>query len=135
MASYMLDTNVVIQIRAAHPRVSRRFGATRPGEAVMSVVSYGELLFGAEKSGARAKALALLERIMADIPVLNLPREAADHYAGIRFELSSKGEIIGPNDLWIAAHARAADLTLVTNNEREFRRVPDLRVENWASAA
>lgn len=134
MASYMLDTNVVIQVRAAHPQVSKRFGAIRPGEAVMSVISYGELLFGAEKSGARAKALALLGRIMADIPVLSMPTQAADHYAGVRFDLSSRGEIIGPNDLWIAAHARAADLTLVTNNEREFRRVPDLRVENWAFA-
>jgi tRNA(fMet)-specific endonuclease VapC len=134
MASYMLDTNVVIQIRANHPRVSNRFGVVKPGEAVMSVVSYGELLFGAEKSGARAKALALLGRIMADIPILAMPPQAADDYSSIRLDLSSRGKIIGPNDLWIAAHARSAGLTLVTANEREFRRVPNLRVENWASA-
>jgi len=61
-----------------------------------------------------------------------LPAAAAAHYGEIRAALQKKGAMIGPNDLWIAAHARAAALVLVSNNEREFRRVPGLKVENWA---
>ena len=66
------------------------------------------------------------------VPALELPAEAAEHYGEIRAVLQRKGAPIGPNDLWIAAHARAAGLVLVSNNEREFKRVPGLKVENWA---
>ena len=66
------------------------------------------------------------------VPALELPAEAAEHYGKIRAALQRKGAPIGPNDLWIAAYARAAGLVLVSNNEREFKRVPGLKVENWA---
>ena len=66
------------------------------------------------------------------LPVLGLPETAAEAYGTIRAELERQGQMIGNNDLWIAAHAKSAGLKLVTNNEREFRRVRGLKVENWA---
>src|SRR5205823_6893143 len=90
-----------------------------------------ELVYAAEKSAQRAAALELLRELARVLPVLGLPETAAEAYGTIRTELERKGQMIGNNDLWIAAHARAAGLTLVTNNEREFRPVRGLKVENW----
>jgi tRNA(fMet)-specific endonuclease VapC len=98
----------------------------------MSVVVYGELVFGEAMSSRRDEAAAHLAALIETVQVLPLPLEAARRYAEIRAGLARAGRPIGSNDLWIAAHALAEDLTLVTNNEREFRRVPGLRVENWA---
>jgi len=102
---------------------------------VLSVITFGELVYGAEKSAQRAAALELLRELARVLPVMGLPETAetaAEAYGTIRAELERKGQMIGNNDLWIVAHAKAAGLTLVTNNEREFRRVRGLRVENWA---
>jgi tRNA(fMet)-specific endonuclease VapC len=132
----MIDTDICILLRNGRSkRVVERFDRIQRGEAVVSIVSYGELLFGAEKGPARARDLGLLEALLARLPVASLPSDAAGEYAMIRAGLERSGTPIGANDLWIAAHARAAGLTLVTNNEREFRRVPGLAVENWASEA
>jgi tRNA(fMet)-specific endonuclease VapC len=90
------------------------------------------LLYGAAKSEQRIAALERLRELVRLLPALALPESAADAYGAMRAELESKGEMIGNNDLWIAAHALAAGLTLVTNNEREFRRVRGLKVQNWA---
>jgi len=131
---YLLDTNICIYIRQRRPQeVLRRFHRLRPGEAALSVITYGELLYGAAKSAHRAAALERLRQLVRLLPALALPEGAGETYGSIRTELESKGEMIGNNDLWIAAHALAAELTLVTNNEREFRRVRGLRVQNWAS--
>lgn len=130
---YLLDTNICIYIRQKRPEeVLRRFEKLRPGEAALSVITYGELLYGAAKSQQRLAALERLRELIHFLPALPLPETAADAYGRIRAELESKGEMIGNNDLWIAAHAVAAGLTLVTNNEREFRRVRGLKVRNWA---
>lgn len=134
-ARYILDTDIFIYIRSRRPpHIRTRFERLDPGEAVMSVITYGELLYGAEKSAERALAMRRLEEFAAVIPVLSLPESAAEAYGAIRAQLEKKGYMIGNNDLWIAAHVRAAGLTLVTNNEREFRRVPGLKIENWAKA-
>jgi tRNA(fMet)-specific endonuclease VapC len=131
-ARFLLDTNTCIYIRRQRPpQVLARFRQLNVGEAALSIVTYGELHYGAEKSSVRARALKELEEFAGLIPVLPLPTEAGRTYGAIRAALEAKGEIIGSNDLWIAAHAKAADLTLVTNNEREFRRVPGLRIQNW----
>jgi tRNA(fMet)-specific endonuclease VapC len=131
---YLLDTNICIYIRQKRPEeVLRRFQKLRPGEAALSVITYGELLYGASKSQQRLAALERLRELIHLLPALPLPETAADAYGRIRAELESKGEMIGNNDLWIAAHAVAAGLTLVTNNERKFRRVRGLRVRNWAA--
>ena len=131
---YLLDTNICIYIRQRRPEeVLRRFHKLRPGEAVLSVITYGELLYGAAKSSQRAAALERLRELVYFLPALALPESAADAYGAIRADLEQKGEMIGNNDLWIAAHALASGFTLVTNNEKEFRRVPGLRIQNWAT--
>ena len=132
-ARFLLDTNICIYIRRKKPDpVLRRFRALKAGEAVLSVITFGELLYVAEKSAQRAAALELLRELAQALPVMGLPEAAAEAYGAMRAELERKGRMIGNNDLWIAAHAKAAGLTLVTNNERGFRRVRGLKVENWA---
>jgi tRNA(fMet)-specific endonuclease VapC len=129
---YLLDTNICIYIRQSRPeQVLRRFRKLRPGEAALSVITYGELLYGAAKSAHKTTALERLRELVQLLPALPLPETAAETYGTIRAELESKGEVIGNNDLWIAAHALATGLTLVTNNEKEFRRVRGLKLQNW----
>jgi tRNA(fMet)-specific endonuclease VapC len=130
---FLLDTNICIYIRRKRPEgVLRRFRTLKQGEAVLSVITFGELIYGAEKSAQREAALELLRELARVLPVMGLPETAADAYGTIRAELERKGQMIGNNDLWIAAHAKAAGLTLVSNNEREFRRVQGLKIQNWA---
>ena len=131
-ARYLLDTNICIYIQRQKPEeVLTRFQKLKPGDAAISVITWGELLYGAEKSKQRKKALQLLEEFKAFVPVLPMAENAGKTYGAIRASLESKGKPIGNNDLWIAAHAKAAALTIVTNNEREFQRVPGLKVQNW----
>jgi len=104
----------------------------RPGAAAISVITYGEFRFAAEKSYQRTEALQQLDELTSVLPVLPLPQNAADAYGAIRADLPARGETIGNNDLWIAAHAKSAALILVTNNEREFKRISGLKVQNWA---
>ncbi|HXW90176.1 MAG TPA: type II toxin-antitoxin system VapC family toxin [Terriglobales bacterium] len=130
---YLLDTTICIYIRQKRPdEVLRRFRKLRPGEAALSVITYGELLYGAAKSKQRVAALEQLRELGNLLPALSLPETAAEVYGTIRAELEVKGEMIGNNDLWIASHAVASGLTLITNNEREFRRVRGLKMQNWA---
>ena len=131
-ARYLLDTNIVIYIRTRrHQKALQRLSMHSHGEAVFSVISHGELLCGCHKSIHPAQSLAVLESIIQFVPVMPLPETTAKHYGAVRAELERRGERIGNNDLWIAAHALAAGLILVTNNEREFQRVPGLQIENW----
>ncbi len=132
---YLLDTHICIYIRQHKPlEVLRRFEKLRPGEAAISVVTAGELLYGAEKSAHRIASLELLRELFLVLPPLPLPETAATAYGAIRSDLERRGEMIGNNDLWIAAHAVAERLVLVTNNEKEFSRVRNLKVQNWAEA-
>jgi len=130
--SYLLDTNICIYIHHRRPaQVIDRFRRIKSGDAVISVVTYGELLFGAQKSQRQAEALQIIEEFASTVGVMPMPVQAAAVYGDLRARLEGRGEVIGGNDLWIAAHALAEGLTLVTNNEREFKRVPGLNVENW----
>jgi len=131
-ARYMLDTNICIYI-AKHqpPEVQARFERLKPGELVMSAITYGELCYGVSKSSQRARASAQLEELVRDIPVENLDAVAAQIYGEIRATLEKQGRLIGNNDLWIGAHAMSLGVTLATNNEREFKRIAGLSVENW----
>jgi tRNA(fMet)-specific endonuclease VapC len=101
----------------------------------MSAITYGELCFGAEKSAKPKETRKILEHLVSLIPVLPLDENASGHYGKIRQQLQAIGKPIGNNDLWIAAHALAGKLILVTNNEDEFRRVAGLKVENWVGQA
>ena len=130
---YLLDTNICIYIRERKPlKVLAHFNQLETGDIGMSVITYGELAYGTLRHPQSVIAMSSLERLVALIPVLPLPEGAGRAYGELRAVLAAKGAAIGPNDLWIAAHAIAAGLTLVTNNEREFRRVKDLKIENWA---
>jgi tRNA(fMet)-specific endonuclease VapC len=129
---YLLDANIVIYLRQRRPEtVVRRFDRLQPGEAAVSVIAYGELQYGAMKSSQREAGLERLRELGQMLPALPLPENAAEAYGFIRADLESRGQMIGNNDLWIAAHALASGLTLVTNNEKEFRRVRGLKVQNW----
>lgn len=131
---YLLDANIVIYLRQRRPEaVVRRFDRLQTGEAAVSVIAYGELQYGVMKSSQRAVGLERLRELSQALPALPLPEKAAETYGFIRADLESRGEMIGNNDLWIAAHALASGLTLVTNNEKEFRRVRGLKVQNWVA--
>lgn len=129
---YLLDTNICIYIRQNKPEsVLRNLRKLRHGDAGLSVISYGELIYGANKSKQSITALEQLRKLTDLLPPLPLPESAAERYGSIRAELESKGEMIGNNDLWIAAHALAGGLTLISNNQKEFRRVRGLKTQNW----
>ena len=131
---FLLDTSICIYIRRQRPpEVQARFRSLRAGEAVISVITYGELRYGADKSSDRQRALELLDRLVTLLPALPLPLEAGAAYGTIRADLERRGEVIGNNDLWIAAHALAAGLTLATNNTREFARIGGLGLADWVA--
>ncbi len=109
-----------------------RFKALTLNELAMSIITVGELRFGAEKSQFRKRALATMAQLVQMIQPCALPMAAAEHYGHVRATLQQRGLPIGNNDLWLAAHALAEGWTLVTNNTRQFSRVPGLRLENWA---
>ncbi len=130
--TFMLDTNICIYIqRRKPPSVLARFATLAPGQACISSITWGELLYGAAKSRESRKAYRVLDEFASLIPVLPMPPECGKSYGTIRADLEKRGLPIGGNDLWIAAHALAANLVLVTNNAGEFKRIPHLKIENW----
>jgi tRNA(fMet)-specific endonuclease VapC len=132
MRRYMLDTDICIYLaKNRHPQVTARFERLRPDQLVMSAITYGELHHGAYKCNQRERTLSQLAQLIQYVPVENLTAAAAQAYGEIRATLEMHGRIIGNNDLWIAAHAVALDVTLATNNDREFERIEGLSVENW----
>jgi tRNA(fMet)-specific endonuclease VapC len=131
---YLLDSNMVIYFRQKRSEaIMRRFAQLGPDEAAISVIAYGELLYGAMKSSHPASAIERLHDLIQELRPLPLPESAGETYGFIRADLGARGEMIGNNDLWIAAHAMASGLTLVTNNEKGFRRVRGLKIQNWAT--
>lgn len=129
---YLLDTNICIYLIKGNPiGVTSKFENIEIGRVAMSIVTYGELLYGAAKSNYTAKSLEVLQEFVNIVPVLPMPIGAAKYYGDVRSKLEKQGKIIGGNDLWIASHALALKSILITNNEKEFSRVADLEVENW----
>ena len=131
MLKYMLDTNIVIYTIKNRPENVRAVFKRHSGQMAISSVTLGELIYGAEKSSQPERNLADIEGMQARLEVLPFEEHAATHFGQLRAELSRQGKPIGPYDQMIAAHSRACGLILVTNNEREFRCVSGLRVENW----
>lgn len=129
---YLLDTNICIYIAKYNPPTVRaRFAQHSANELAMSVITLGELRYGAEKSQAKEKALKVIEELANSMRIEELSEDVAEHYGQIRAELHKSGQMIGNNDLWLAAHARSQGWILVTNNEREFLRVANLHIQNW----
>ena len=129
---YMLDTDICIYIIKRKPRSAlRRLESLRPGELAMSAVTFAELMNGAKKSQQVEANVAKLNELAELIEIRSFDQKAAIFYGDIRSTLEKKGNIIGSNDLLIAAHALSLDWILITNNEKEFKRVDGLRIENW----
>lgn len=129
---FLLDTNICIYIaKERPPSVAKRFAKLEVGTVGMSLITFGELRFGAEKSASSAQALEALEQLIGLIPVIEPTAAVGATYGVLRAHLERAGTPIGSNDLWIAAHAQTLGVTLVTNNTREFERVPKLKVQNW----
>lgn len=118
-------------LRRSHPRLVRRLHDSDPATLRLSAVTRAELMFSALRSARPAEDLASLRQFLAAFVSLPFDDAAAEHAARIRCDLAARGTPIGPNDLLIAATALAHDLTMVTHNTREFRRVVGLRIEDW----
>jgi tRNA(fMet)-specific endonuclease VapC len=132
MPRYMLDTNTCSYImKRSHPTVLKRLQAIPVNDVCMSVITKAELLYGVEVSPRRAQDTAALAAFLPYLEAMDFADDGALHYAEIRADLKKRGTLIGANDLFIAAHARALGLTLVTNNTAEFERVGKLKLENW----
>ena len=129
---YMLDTNICIYAIKHKPEiVFQRLQAIDPEDVCVSAVTYAELVHGVEKSAAVEKNRLALSMLLANIEILDFDVDAADCYGKIRADLEKKGTPIGPLDMMIAGHAQSLGYTVVTNNEKEFSRVSNLKIENW----
>ncbi|MGO9433826.1 MAG: type II toxin-antitoxin system tRNA(fMet)-specific endonuclease VapC [Terracidiphilus sp.] len=129
---YMLDTDIASYImKGSEPKVLRKLSTIPVGNVSISAITQSELMYGIEISPNSVRDQARIEVFLRHVQVLDYPAEAALHYGSIRAALKQSGRMIGANDLLIAAHARCLGLVLVTNNTREFKRVPELKAENW----
>ena len=128
----MLDTNICIYIIKKHPENAlKKFKDFEVGDVFISSITYAELMFGVHKSHHHVKNKHALEEFTAPLEIVPFDSDAAEYYGALRAHLEKKGKLIGSLDMMIAAHALALNLTLVTNNKKEFARVPDLRVVDW----
>ena len=131
MSGYLLDTNIISDIiRNPAGLAERHIEQMDPKDICTSIVVAAELRYGCAKRGS-AKLFAKVEAVLETIPVLPLDVPVDSEYGGIRSALEAAGQTIGLNDVLIGAHAHALGLTLVTDNMREFNRIPGLSVENW----
>ena len=133
MLKYLLDTNIVIYVLKRRPKEVLAIFNTNASRMAISSITLSELIYGAEKSPNVDKNLEAIEEFISHLEVLPYDAKASQHYGQIKAALEKKGEIIGENDIHIAAHAISQGLILVTNNLREFKRVPNLALENWVS--
>ncbi|WP_095204520.1 PIN domain-containing protein [Mesorhizobium carmichaelinearum] len=132
---YLLDTNILIAALKGRPEVRRRLESEQLSAMRLSAIVLGELQFGAEKSAYGDRNRVRLAALAQRLPLVGVEHDTTRHYAKIRAFLELQGTPIGANDTWIAAQALAIGATLVTDNEREFCRVPGLAFENWLEHA
>jgi len=135
MLAYMLDTHFAIHVIKRRPAAALALFNRHHGRMAISAVVLAELLHGAARSSDPARNLAVVEDFSSRLAVLDYGAKAAAHYGSIRAVLEQSGTPIGVNDLHISAHARSEGLTLVSNNLREFERVPGLLMQNWVAEA
>ena len=132
MARYMLDTDTCSNImKRSNQTVVKRLRAVPVADVCISVITKSELVYGVEVLPRREQDATALRAFLPHVEVLEFPAAAATHYAEIRADLKKRGQMIGANDLFIAAHARTLGLRLVTNNTAKFGRVKGLTLENW----
>jgi tRNA(fMet)-specific endonuclease VapC len=129
---YLIDTNICIYIINKRPAaVIKKFKQFELGEIGISTITVSELQYGVAKSTYRKKNEVRLEEFLAPLEILTYDQTAARVYGDIRFQLEKRGRPIGPLDLLIAAHAISQNLVLITNNDKEFKRIKKLKIENW----
>jgi tRNA(fMet)-specific endonuclease VapC len=131
MLQYMLDTNICIYVIKNRPTELRQQFNRLAEQICISAITLAELYYGVEKSSRRIQNLQAVEQFVARLEALPFSVEAAAHYGQVRAELERVGWPAGAHDMLIGAHARSAGLIVVTNNLREFERIPGLRTENW----
>jgi tRNA(fMet)-specific endonuclease VapC len=130
----MLDTDICSYImRRSNDAVLKKLQKLPVDDVCISVITKSELLFGVAVSPRRQQDDVALQAFLRHVEVLDFSDAAASHYAEIRAHLKKHGTMTGANDLFIAAHARSLGLKLITNNTREFGRVPNLKIENWTA--
>ena len=130
---YMLDTNICIYIIREKPiKVLKKLRTFDLSDIVISAITHSELEYEVAKSNRRQENHGALIKFLAPLEIVSYDDKAAADYGQIRTRLEKKGTVIGAMDMLIGAHARSIPVTLVTNNQKEFRRIPGLRVENWA---
>ena len=129
---YLLDADTFSVIaRQTSTTAAARLAQLESGSVALSVITRAEIAFGLARHPVSTQLITRIERLQKVLPTLHLLETVVEHYAQTRAHLERKGTPIGPNDNWLAAHALSLDLTVVTGNTREFKRVPGLRVENW----
>lgn len=129
---FMLDTDTCIFIlRRSSPVLLSRIHTVPLRQQVISAVTYAELRYGVQQSSRKKESKVAVDALIRHLTTLEWPIGAAEHYAEIRSHLKRKGQLIGANDLLIAAHARSIGAVMVTNNVKDFGRVKELKVENW----
>lgn len=131
MLTHMLDTNICIYVMKTYPPAVREKFNALAEQLCVSSITLGELHYGAEKSARRSENLSAIEHFVARLEVLPFGGKAAAHYGQVRAELERGGTPCGPHDMQIGAHARSEGLIVVTNNMKEFVRMPGVRIENW----
>lgn len=135
MSRYLLDTSIcVAALRDPHSALARKLGRLEVGEVVLSAVVLAELELGLSLSSKKAENRRALQAFLEYVPVLDWPALAAPLYGEVRAELQQSGNEIGALDLLIAVHALSLKATVITDNEKDFRRVRRLKVENWLKA-
>ncbi|MCG6167401.1 type II toxin-antitoxin system VapC family toxin [Leptospira sp. FAT2] len=130
--SYLIDTDIIIYSLKEHEKVHRNFLDKKNVSKSISVITYGELVYGAKKSQSREKNLATVYRIGELFPVVELTRGIIETFGELKAFLRKKGTAIDDFDLLIGSTALYLNYTMVTNNEKHFQKIPDLRIENWA---
>ena len=134
MIRYMLDTDICSYIMREKPlHVFERFDALEMSQFCISVITYAEFMYGIAYSSNPEETAVVVDRFVEHVSVIPWDRPAAERYGKIRASLQAAGNIIGAMDMMIAAHALSCDMVLVTNNEKHFKRVQGLRVENWVA--
>jgi len=132
---YLLDTDTIIYALKGDRQVTRRLEETAGQPKAVSVITYGELFFGAMKSAAPQANLAKVRRVGELFPVIEVSRAVMETFGSLKAELQKRGKAVDDFDLVIASTALVYSYSLVTNNQRHFRNIPGLRLENWVRAA
>ncbi len=131
---YLLDSDVFsLMVKGLDPVINRRLETLGKGEAALSVITSGEFFYGVAHAPVSALRQKRAQRLIDFFGVMPVTEAVASIYGDIRADLRAKGTPIGPNDLWLAAHAKTLGVVLVSRNDREFKRVVGLAVESWST--